>query len=126
MATIREGTKVPNSNFWKKSIDCDTANIYCSYQDVTCTNRDVNHHCIDDLETSKFFTYFVEATETAMSRIECSAHTQNRTFTLNSSEISEILGYNSSSKVNTVLKSNKMLSRRFEMKGWEVKFKTEF
>ena len=50
MATFREGTKVPSSNFWQKSVDCNEGDIYCSFQDVTCTSRDKTHHCIDPVE----------------------------------------------------------------------------
>ena len=48
VAIMRKVTQVPESNFWQKSLDCTEGDIYCSFNDVLCSDRDEYHHCVGD------------------------------------------------------------------------------
>jgi len=60
LAALKYTTLVPKSNFWVKESDCLENDRHCSYQDVTCGNRDLYHKCTDSKEQFRFYTYFVE------------------------------------------------------------------
>jgi hypothetical protein len=83
LASIKYSTLVPKNNFWVKTIDCKEGDEHCSFQDVTCGKRDVEHKCLDSLQEFKFYNHFVERAGIEISRIDsCEASLSNRSFSL--------------------------------------------
>ena len=127
MATINSTVKVPEKNFWVKTVDCQAGDEYCSFQDVTCTSRDVNHHCTDPFKEWFFYNEIVEGAKLEISRLgACSEPWLGRTFELNEQKLNQEFDDKVTPQaLKALLEKNHMLSRRFSLNGFKVTFKQE-
>lgn len=93
VAILRQVTKVPESNFWDKSIDCDDGSIYCSYNDVLCSERNEYHQCTGDEKQKNFYEYIVEETMNEISKMSnCNHSGEGLRFPISKAKVAELIG----------------------------------
>ncbi len=90
---MRKFTKVPEANFWDKALDCAEGDIYCSFVDIYCPDRDEYHHCIGEDKDLMFREYLVDEIMDEIASVKhCGKTGYGVEFPLKRDRIKEIMG----------------------------------
>ena len=107
---MRRLTKVPESNFWNKSIDCNEGDIYCSFADIYCSERNEHHQCLDSVDDMMIREFLVDETSKEVAKVKyCGQSGKGVEFPINTKRIEQALGKFDIDTLKTKLKQSPML-----------------